>query len=473
MQHLGRTMGTLVVIGAALVAFLVAPALVSPASASAVPLGSSTPQQWAYGAQKWVNVSVTLPNATYSSQAFFGWQVIYTATNTTLGGVQLEAQRTMAATFASRFCSPSCSSPTVLGILNISGWSKDAGFANLTALATVYENGSAVPAIGLENAQVQGAANLSEHLALTLPLGGAARTATSTFFAAGSTHASVALSPALGLVPLNLTVGSRWNSSSAYTASGGWDLAISYSHTPFTGAAATGALNANGSVTGNGTLGLQGQDTGTITLRNGQTVPALGITLSGPFDDHDGVILVPHDSDLFNGDDHLLGSHILGGETDFTSNVDVSIDGFHHLHVVAAASNFGSDDSSLPTDAAATAGPAPAASAAPTYVQAQPESVASAQSASSCLVSACPAGSAAGLFGGGVGFVVAVIGLVVLAAVGSVSVIEYRVWAKRRAGNRLDASRPAIVPPAGAYHEPPPAPLTPPAPETRPPPRSP
>ena len=51
MNHVGRTMGTLGVIGVALVAFLVVPALASPASASAVPLGSSAPQQWAYGAQ--------------------------------------------------------------------------------------------------------------------------------------------------------------------------------------------------------------------------------------------------------------------------------------------------------------------------------------------------------------------------------------------------------------------------------------
>ncbi len=464
MNHLGRTTGTLVVIGAALVAFLIAPGLASPASASAVPLGSTAPQQWAYGAEKWVNVSVILPNATYTSQAFVGWQVVYTATNTTLGGVELEAQRTMGATFASKFCSPNCASPSVLGLLNISGWSKIAGFANLTATASVYENGSPVLAIGLENAQAQGTANLSERLQLTAPIGGAARTASSTFFAAGATHAQVGFTPALGLVPLTVANGTAWNSSSAYSAAGAWDIAMSYSHSAFTGTKTAGAYSANGSVTGNGTLGLQGRDLGTVTLRNGQTIPALDLQVSGPFDVSDGVILVPHDFDLFNGDDQVLGSHILGGETFFTSNVDVAVDNLHHLRIVAAASNYGSDDSSLPTGPSTTSVSAtPAASASPTYLQAQPEPVASAQSASSCLVSACPAGATGGLFGGGAGLVVAVIGLVVLAAVGSVSVIEYRIWAKRRAANRLDASRPTIVPPAGAYHEAPQPPAPPPS----------
>src|SRR5271155_4892871 len=164
MEGFGRTMGTWAVVGVAVLAMLVLPGLVSTASASPVPLGSSSSQQWAYGAQKWVNESFVTSNGTYASEAYFGWQVIFTATNTSSTAVQLEAQRTMGGSFSAQFCSPTCASATAQGTLSIAGHETDTGFANLTTGASVDENGSAVPAVGLLNTHSQSNGNISEAL---------------------------------------------------------------------------------------------------------------------------------------------------------------------------------------------------------------------------------------------------------------------------------------------------------------------
>lgn len=444
-------MGTLGAVGVALAALLIAPGLASPASAAPVPLGSSAPQQWAYGADKWVNVTVTLPNATYASHAHFGWQVIFTATNTSASTVMLEAQRTMSGSFTAELCAPNCTHPNVHGTLNVTGWSTATGFANLTTAATVYENGSAVAAFGLQNAQAVGRANLSERMALTLPILGVPRTTTSSFFADASSHASVAFTPALGLVPVNLTNDSSWNSSSAFSAAGGWSIAISDGHTPFVGAGANGSFFANGSVNASGTVFVHGHDFGTITLANGMTVPAVGLVLTGPFDDLDGAILMPHDADLFGDGAHGWGADELGGETVFTSNVDVGMDGFHHVRFVAASSAYSATDASLGSSAGmAPMGPTPAAtSASPTYVQAQPESVATAQQRSGCLVSACPS-AAPGLLGPGALVAGLVIGLAAVAALGAIGAVAYR----RRTARRTSAGPAPSDPPRGATLDP-------------------
>ena len=71
-------------------------------------------------------------------------------------------------------------------------------------------------------------------------------------------------------------------------------------------------------------------------------------------------------------------------------------------------------------------------------LQAQPESVAQAQSNNACDLGQCGPASAS-VAGAPLGLVL-VIGLIAVLVVGSVSVIEYRVWARKRAERGLIGS---------------------------------
>ncbi len=429
-------------LGAALVALLIVPAFAAPALGSPVALGGSATQQWAYGGQKWVNATVTLPNATLTYRAFFGWQVVFTATNTTLTTQAWEAQRTMAGHLYVDYCQPNCSAPTTHGNVSLSGWEVDAGFANLTAAGSVYENGSAVPAVALLNASFENAANLSESFSYMSTGGLLSGSTSAALDVAGAAHGTVQFSPSLGLVPLNLTPGTHWNSSSAYSAAGGWSVVYTASHTGFNGSLSSSTATASGGVNSSGTIQLYGADLGTVTLNNGLAVPAVVLVWSGPFDDVDGVILIPHDFDLFDGGGHIWDHEGFGGESVATSTLDFNVDADHHLKLVAAASSYGSEATSVPGAtpvlAPATAGPTPSATS-PTVVQAQPESVTQAQSSAACLTGTCatssPVRAVLGLY---VGLVV--VGVVVAGVAGLLIYLRGR----RRGGSS------AVAPPPGA-----------------------
>jgi hypothetical protein len=433
MKGYGRTLGTIGMLGVAVAALLLVPGLVAPASASPAPLTGGTSQQWAYGAQKWVNVTVDYPNATYSAHAFFGWNVVFTATNTSTTTVELEAQRTMVGDYYATLCSPTCAAPTAQGNLSITAWEKDTGFANLTTTASVYESGTAVPAVGLMNDSARVAGNISESVWLKVQHGATTLTASTELFIAGSAESAVSFSPALGLVPLNTTTGSTWNSSSNISAAGSWSATANWYHTSVLGSTSSGSFTPSGSVSGTGTVALQGADLGNVTLANGASSRVIALAWSGPFDCDDGIILIPHAFDLFGSATHVWGSDELGATIVATSDLDIAIDSFHHIHLNAATTSFGSTDTSLSTaTAATTVGPSPASVSTPsTVLQAQPESVAAAQSSNACDLGQCgPVTTAAA--GAPIGLVL-VIGLVAALVVGSVSVIEYRVWARKRA----------------------------------------
>lgn len=465
MQRNATRMGALAALGAALLVTLVVPALAGSASAAPVPMGSggSAAQQWAYGGQDWVNVTAHLGNATYDEHAFFGWQVIFTATNTSATTVELEAQRTMAASLYAQYCQPNCSSPNVFGNLSVTGWEKDVGFANFTTQSSVTEMGSAVPAVGIVNASATTSGNLSESLRLSVtgPMG--SHSASGSLSVAGHAAASVAFSPSLGLVPFNVSKGDTWNSSAPFAAHGSWALAYAYQRSGFLGGNISGSGSPSGSVNASGNVSLNGEDLGNMTLRNGLTVPVIALEIQGPFDDVDGVILVPHDSEIFSAGLHDWAHGEFGSELVSTARLDVAVDAFHHVRVVAAASQYSGSDSSLSGSGGATAGMASPAASAPAggLVQAQPESVAQAQRASSCLVGGCGAGSAVG--SGLLGLLV--IGLIVAAVLGTVAVIEYRRWARRPGRGGLVGGYSQVVPGTSV---PPAPPAVPPAPPQRP-----
>ncbi|MCI4360330.1 MAG: hypothetical protein L3J91_01365, partial [Thermoplasmata archaeon] len=128
--------------------------------------------------------------------------------------------------------------------------------------------------------------------------------ASDALYVAGSAHASVSFAPALGLVPLNVTNGAAWNSTSEFNASGAWSAQANWYRTSVLGTTSSGSFSPSGTVQGSGSVALQGADLGNITLSNGQTVPVIALAWTGPFDDVDGVILIPHDFDLFGNGGH-------------------------------------------------------------------------------------------------------------------------------------------------------------------------
>jgi hypothetical protein len=457
MERMGRTMRMLATIGVVAVMVLVIPVLAATASASPVVAGgatssvsASTSQQWAYGGQKWVNVSAQLGNATYQSHAFFGWQVVYTATNTSAGTVELEAQRTMGADLFAQY-----NGPRVSGNLSIQGHETETGFANLSANAQVYENGTAVSAVGLDNASAHGASNLTESFSLTT--GG--KTATGDLDVHGSSQSAVSFSPSFGLVPWNVTTGATWNSSATYTASGAWTLAYQWSLTGLLGNTANGSGNPNGNVTGTGSVSLLGDDLGSVTLANGRTVPVIAIQITGPFDDVDGFILVPHGFEIFDAGTHAWAAGALGSEAVATDRLDLALDApGHSVEVVASATSYSGTDTSLATSDSVTATTSMAsASPSTAVVQGQPESVPTAQHDASCLQSVC--GGANGAAGSILPLLV--VGLVAVAVVGSVGVIEYRAWSRRKSGGQLVGGYSQQVPSSQGLPPPPQGPMPP------------
>lgn len=451
MKRMGRLGGIFAIAGMAAFALLIVPALAAPAQASAAPMGTSTSQSWAYGAQKWFNASGTTPNATYSVHAFFGWEVIITATNTSATTESWEVARTMAGSVYADYCQPNCTTPTLHANLSLTGWEKDAGFANLTIAANVYENGTAVAAIGLVNASFQTAANLTEKLSYTVSSHLLTGTASAALYVGGNAHGMVAFSPALGLVPLNVSTGATWNSSSSFSASGAWAVSYLATKTGFTGGTVTNKASASASINASGTVALYGHDYGTVKLNNGQTVPEIAIAITGPFDDVDGVILIPHDFDLFSGATHAWDAHGFGAEAVATSDLDVRTDG-HHLRLVAAATAYGSTSAALP--GGPMSGTTPAATS-PQVVQAQPQSVAQAQQNAACLTGACLGAASGGLHGFG-GFLVAAIVATLVVGLIAGGAVAYRRY--RRGGGAMAVPAPtttnAIQPPAGALAEP-------------------
>ena len=438
MSRMGRMGGTLGVAGLALMALLVAPALAAPAQVSPAPLAAGNSQQWAYGAEKWVNTTILLPNATVTERAFFGWDVVFTATNTSPSTQAWEAQRTMAGYFYLNY-----SATNSAGSLGVRGWEVDAGFANLTSTGSVTENGSSVAAVGLQNASFENAANLTESMAFNVSHGPMSGHMALGLDVAGAAHGSVQFTPALGLVPLNVSAGDRWNSSAAFAAAGGWSSRYTVLHTPFNGSSSSISFNVSAGVSSSGTVQIYGADLGNLTLANGVTVPEIALVWSGPFDDVDGVILIPHDFDMFGDGSHAWDHEGLGTESVGTSDLDVHLGLDHHMTVVAAASSYGPAATSYPV---ATSGPTPmASSSTPTVVQAQPEAVPQAQQNSACLTGACasavPNHSMVGLY-----VVLGVLGAIVIGLVGLAVLLRLR-----RGGRGPSGAAPIGVPPAGAF----------------------
>lgn len=442
----GRTVGWLAAIGVAvLVAFAVVPTLSGVASATPAltVAAASGSEQWAYGGEGWSNSTLVLGNATATWDAAFGWTVIFTATNTTPGTLMIEEQRTVGITVTATY-----TGPIVQASYSYHGQESDLAFANLTNQATVYSNGTALPALGIENesTHVQGA--IAEQISVTA----SGHTRSASLTVNGIANVSIAFAPALGILPLNLTGVNAWNSSATVSGLADWNLGYAWTEHGYNGTVGQGSGSVNGSWSAAGPVNLQGFKVHVAPAFADHTArTAIVLIVEGPFDTHDGFVLVPHDFDLFGNVGHSYDSMSFGsasiasGETLFLSS------GVRGPSVTAASSTFGANDQAVNAQAAPISGPSPAASAGPSAtVTGAPMSVVQAQAESNCLTNGC---SAAGAASSGL-LLVALVGLVAVAVVSTVGVVEWRSYARRRSEKGLvggyGESWTNGVPPAGA-----------------------
>jgi hypothetical protein len=433
MEKNGRTKATWLTAGLAVViACLVIPTLVASANAAS-PMATSAganpaSQSWAYGGEAWQNGTVILSNAEYTYSAFYGWTVIYTATPTTANISALEAQRTLGATLSVDYCAPNCSSPVTTATLSVKGNEQDTGFANVTNQATVYENGSAVAAVGILNGSSSSQSSLTESAQVTHN----GHTASQSFSVAGSSSASISFSPALGLVPLSLSDSNNtWNSSAAFTASGAWNYTYAWSATNFAGATTGGTGNSSGAVNRSGDVSLTGYVIGIVHLRTGLVTPAILLVVQGPFDLYAGFILVPHAYGLFGGAPHVFNADAVGTASFGASRLDGQIVN-NQFRPAAESATVGAAGSLGTSIAATTGSPSDSYGSPGATIQAQPMSVAQAQQENNQLING-PSGSG----GSAMSLLLpaVVIGVVVAAIVGAVAVTEWRIYSRRQKQN--------------------------------------
>lgn len=389
------------------------PAVAAPAAGSSVTL-------WAYGAEENISFSVVTNHTTYSVVGWTGYHVILTQTNTSNSTYMLELNRTFGVQLNTTYCSPSCGTSAKVSFYDrVKAWETDIGFANFTRAGTVYENGSPVAALALQNASERSAANVTEAAGFAVSIGLAHFSGSMLLFVALATQASVAFTPALGLIPNNVTAGTSWNSTSQYTVQGSALGHLSATRT-FTGRNGTSftqnsSASLHPSVNSSGTVSLNGRDFGTITLKNGVSTPVIGLSVLGPFEPREGLIFLPSGADLFGQGDQMYSADAGGTVGAATSFVDWAPGVRGHLGLEASETGFGDvpradammggDPSTFAGDATGT-GMTPmvgslAAGSGP-EVQAQPESVPQAQAGSQCILGgSCLTSSGPGTPGSG------------------------------------------------------------------------
>lgn len=454
MAKLGGTKGWLVLSSVAvLMTLAVVPALAGAASASPAPVGTanSPSNQWAYGGMGWSNNTLVIGNERLTWNASFGWTVIFTSTNTSATTVQIEEQRTLGIDLTATF-----SSPAVHAQYSLSGHEVDVSFANLTDAATVYVGGSPVAALGINNDSTSIAGAIAESISVTKN----GTTQSANLDITGSAHTSAQFTPALGLIPLNLSGVTMWNSTSTINPEGSWNITWTWANNGFDGRTGSGTQYANGTVSAPGPVQLTGFD---VTKTYGVPVfedhlprHAIVLIVQGPLGNYDAFVLVPRDFDLFGTENHPYAASSLGSASISAETLFVS-DGARGPAVTAGATTFGADTTTIGAVGSGSTGTAPAAASSPgTTVTGGPMSVAQAQAENNQLTGG-PAAATSSILGAGALVVVAAIAVVAL--VGTGVVVEWRSYARRRSETKLvggyGESWPGGVPPAASAPQPP------------------
>lgn len=379
---------------AVLLVFVFASAVVE---AAPVPDGSTPVGYWSYGAVKTVSVGPqrAADGWTYQGNATFGYTVTIYDNNTSTSDFQLTIERTTGASFTLNFCYPSCTLPTSWATLTYRAWEVARAVSNLTTNGTVTENGNSdVPAVALLSSTVTVAANVTEtafeHLANASPPGNR------TGYLSGSVQGRsvVGFAEPLGLIPLSLTPGSSWSSTSPFHLAGSANYSFYLSlHGPvkkYSLGPVTGPI----SVVANGTVTVDGAYAPGSTVKlGGITYPAISLTVLGPFSVREGVIFVPAGADLFSGANPSWEQNESAATSVDQSTVDVqnSVDGHFGLGASSlrySASSLNPADSASGNTAVTEATPAAASNAVSSaVVQGEPESSSQVSATQQCLQS--------------------------------------------------------------------------------------
>jgi hypothetical protein len=379
--------------------------VVASGAVEAAPLqGSSTPVgSWSYGVVKTVSVGpqpASDQGWVYQATATFGYTVTIWDNNTSATTFELTILRTMGAAFSIQFCSPSCSSPTNWVNVSYRAWETTTGISNFTTQASVHENGTNVPAIGLLNSSVWVRANLTETYDAHLPVLG--WSVDKTRYLSGNIvgRSSVTFAPALGLFPVSLTPGTSWDSTSAFEATGAANYSLYYAaHGPVR-STVIGPITGPVSVAAHGNVTVDGAyAVGSSVELGGVTYPAITLTVLGPFSVREGVIFVPSTVDLFGSSTAPVAGNATGATSVEQSTLDVKAFAGGHFGLAASSWHY-VIDSANPYDAAnsgaSSSGMAPAASAGNSVssvtVQGEPETASQSTTTQQCLTlgSGCP-----------------------------------------------------------------------------------
>ncbi len=431
MSAIGGTKGWVVLSAVAvLAAMLLVPTVASTASASPAPQSTATPSNpWAYGGVGYSNGSITIGSTTLTWNATFGYTVIFTETNTSANVSQLEEQRTVGIDIWSNYTAPNTTAS-----YRYHGQEIDTAFANITDAATVYENGVAAPAIGLLNDSLAVGTGIAESIAVTH--GTVVRSAS--FNVTGTLSSVASFAPALGLIPLNLTGVSAWNSTSTVTQSGAWSLDWAWTNNGFFNNTASGSRSAGGNETYSGLVRLSG-----YVASQSWPVPVFSdhthrtsvlLAIAGPrgnYAVYDGFVLSPPGFGPLGGGaqpyaGEALGSASISGQAIYVSQ------GPRGPQITAGATSFAGVDSAVgsplggATPAASSTGPSGT-------VQGAPMTVPAAHAENARLTTGPSASATAGPISSGL--LVGVVAVAVIAAVGFVAVVAWRSSVQRRTGS--------------------------------------
>jgi hypothetical protein len=406
---------------ALLVAIAVVPALTGAAAPAPV-TSDTTPTnatQWAYGGEGWSNNSIAVGNATFTWDAVFGWTVVFTVTPTGNGTWMIEEQRTVGTTVT-----VAATTPTRQIQYDYHAQETDVAFANVTNHSVVYSGGVALPALGVTNASVS--INASVQQAVSATFNGHSRSGY--LNVSGTGHAATSFSPSLGLIPLNLSGVNTWNSTATASPSASWNVAWTWSAHGFNGTTGSGSGSHTGNLSATGTVTLTGYKVAVPhPFADGKTRVGVVLIISGPFDCYDAFILIPHAFDLFGTAAQPYGSVSYGASAISAENLYVT-PGPGGPAVTAADQTFGASYGGIDSATGVT----PASAGPGTTVEGQPISTAQASSIDHGLTNTGASSSpTSGTPAGGLLVALVVVGAVV-AAVGTIGVISWREYHRRR-----------------------------------------
>ncbi len=327
---------------------VVAPLAVAAPTFSPHTLSVAAPDSWAYGAERWFNLTTSTPAGVHTISAYMAFYAVFERTNVSSTVTQLSVDRTAYSNFTSSYCSPDCTSPRISVVVEHESYLHALGFVNLTRDGTVYEDGVAVPAIAVLDAAAQATGTLRSTANVTVVTPQGTNHAEEAFSASGQAALALGLSPALGLVPTALNVGDTWNATSQYTGSGSWSVGWTYTKLSANGSTISLSGTPSGALNQSGNVSVEGAVVASMTLPDGTVLPAVVLSFDSDLDVLDGLILLPHGMGLFDGGSAPWGGYQLGAVAMETHRLAVQFSGdFTSFRLRAASAFYGTSDAAV------------------------------------------------------------------------------------------------------------------------------